>query len=349
MKKFILIIIYIIAIKLNPLVAQVYYYEQKTDKQYEINQKTDKDIINSFLIEQNATAIEFNSSTDTRFPFRVKNKRGNWMLYDHDDENIIMVKESRKYSFQFPTPLMKTQNLSLAIRNGKKYFVNLSEHQIHAKIAFDEIKPRTITKNITVVNTVGEFEDKNIQHLTSFTVKNNNLWGLIEFADDNFYLSRNLLYNSPEEVPLATGFNTYQLQMMESLRKNYKLDLLIALDTNGYMFKGRNKKTELFGIYGGEGTGQSYISSNYNNLKVHGNNTVFEVWKDGKVGYYNSDFNLVFEPIFDDFQYVHLDYKYGCALKQNGEWELYDMYEPVKTIQGKAESINELIALWLNR
>ena len=222
--------------------------------------------------------------------------------------------------------------------------------EVQTKIGFDEITPIIDTDTVLRYNpNTGAQEEIYHTHLTSFTVKKGKMWGVIEPCESEalFCVSHNFLYNSPQEVPSARGFNSYQLEMMENIREEYDVELLVNLDGSGYLFKGRQVKTNLWGVYGGEGDGQTYIPSEYDKIIKHRN--VFEVWKNDKVGYYNGDYKLVFEPRFEDFEYVHLDYTYGCALKTNGKWELYDVYEPVKLVEGSAATIGELIELWWNR
>ena len=330
--------------------AQVEFYDRETDRDYEINPQTEKEILNKFLKEQKATAIEFNSNPRTDFPFRLKNKKDNWVLFHEGFENLYMKKEGKKYSFQLPTTLMEERGFTLASRKGKTVFVSFNEKEVQTKMSFDELVPRIETDTMMSYNPSTDVEEE-VYHtyLTSFAVKQGEKWGLIELGDSDahYCVSHNFLYNSPQEVPPARGIQIYQLEMMENIRHEYNVDLLVVLDGYGYLFKGREAKTNLWGVFGGEGEGQAYIPSEYNKLIKHGN--VFEVWKNDKVGYYNSDHKLVFEPRFDDFEYVHLDYKYGCALKTNGKWELYDVYSSEKLVEGSATTIDGLIELWLNR
>lgn len=336
--------------------AQHFYYE-KTGQEYEINQNTDKKIINEFLKNQKATALEFNPNINSNFPFRIKNKNENWMLFHASIENIFKKRESQKYSFQFPTPVMERSGLTLANRKGKIYLINIFEKNIESKMRFDQVIIKT--KKDTLYRYDHKYdEDGNLIYqenesaktvIDKIAVKKGNKWGLIELADGEIYLSRNFLYNSPEAVPEATGFQSYQLEMMENIRKEHNVDLLVALDENGYYFKARNKKTKLFGIFVGEGEAYNQIPTKYTNIIRHRNPETFEVWRGKKVGYYNSSFHLVFEPTFDDFEFVHLDYTHGCALKINGKWSLYSTQEPIKLIEGSADRVDQLIELWLNR
>lgn len=327
-----------------------FFYDEKTDEEYEINQNTDKRIINAFLKEQNAKAIEFNPNSSPNFPFRLKNKKGNWALFDVEKEALFLEKESKKYSFPFPCSYMEQYGFTLANRKGKTYLVTLYNEEVDTKIGFDEIRPRMVIDTVMTTNIDGEPVEKHVKYPSSFTVKEDNKWGLIELADDDrIYVSRNYLYDSPEKVPNATGFISFQLNMMEVLRKKENIDLLVALDKNGYYFKARNKKTKLWGVYSGEGVAYNRIPTKYSSITRHKRPETFEVWKDGKVGYYNGSYTLVLEPIYDDFKFVHLDYTYACALKKNGKWELYDVHEPIKLVEGSAATIDELIELWLDR
>jgi hypothetical protein len=342
-------IIYIIALLFFTYAKAQVFYDEKTDKEYPITPQTEKKVVKAFLDELGATDIDFNPNTSSRFPLRLKNKKGNWVLFDSYEDDLFLEKEAKKYSFQFPSPLLENRGFTLAFQKEKIYFISLQESKVITKMSFTEVQPRTITDTFMVENPEGELKEEQETTLQSFTVKNGVKWGLIEMADDNIYLSRNFLYNSSEEVPAATGFQSYQLEMMENLRKENKLDLLVPLDENGYYFKARNKKTKFFGLYAGEGMPFKQIPAKYDDIIRHRNPETYEVWEDGKVGYYNGNFNLVIEPIYDDFKFVHLDYTYGCALKKNGKWELYDAHEHIKLVESNAKTIDELIKLWLNR
>ncbi|NGZ90202.1 hypothetical protein [Psychroflexus maritimus] len=343
------IILIIVVFLVTNVKAQVIFYDEKTGEEYQITPQTDEKLTKAFLDDLNARAIEFNPNTSSRFPLRLKNKKSNWVLFDSYEDDLFLVNEAKKYSFQFPSPLLENRGFTLAFRKDKIYYTNLQESKVITKMSFTQVVPRTITGTFMVENPEGELKEEQETSLESFTVKNGVKWGLIEMASDNIYLSRNFLYNSSEEVPEATGFQSYQLEMMENLREVKKLDLLVALDENGYYFKARDKKTKLFGLYAGERMPFNQIPAKYDDIKRHRNPETYEVWKNGKVGYYNGNFDLVMEPIYDDFKFVHLDYTFGCALKKNGKWELYNAHEPKKLVEGNAKTIDELIELWLNR
>lgn len=329
--------------------AQI-FHDEKSDRKYSMTPNTDKKIVGAFLKQLKATAIEFNPHSGARFPFRLKNVKGNWMLFDSYREEVFMSKASRKYSFQFPSRVMDNIGITVANYKNEIYFVKLHGRGfVESKMAFDEIKPQLEYDTLMVEDSEGNPEEKYVERLSAFYVKKAGKWGLIEMADQNIYLSRNLLYSTQEEVPKATGFQSHQLEMMEQLRENHKIDLLIPLDTYGYYFKARKKRSKLFGVFAGEGEAINQIPAQYTDIKRHRNPLTFEVWKNGKVGYYNGNFELVLAPNYDDFKFVHLDYTYGCALKSKGKWELYDAYEAVKLVEGATDTIEELIELWLNR
>ncbi|HBY68070.1 MAG TPA: hypothetical protein DEG69_10110 [Flavobacteriaceae bacterium] len=346
MKFFLVSVSFLIAGNLS---GQVSFIEKNSQKEHEINQSTNKQIINAFLKEQKATAIEFNPNSSPDFPFRLKNKKGNWALFHSGYESLFMEKESKKYSFQFPSSVMEQRGFTFANSKEKTYLIDLYDEEVETKMGFDEIEISTKKDTLFTYDFNHNEEKRIVEIVDKIAVRENNKWGLIERADGGVFLSHNVLYDSPEKVPPATGFNGGQLEMMENIRKEYNVDLLEALDENGYYFKGRNKKTKLFGVYVGEGQASESILPKYDKIIGHKHGGTYEVWKNNKVGYYNSDFKLVFKPSFDDFETVHLDYTYGCALKTNGKWELYDMYEPQKLVKGSAATIDELIELWLDR
>lgn len=176
--------------------------------------------------------------------------------------------------------------------------------------------------------------------------------GLIEApfdGKDNFYLSHNFLYNSPEVVPNPRKLPSHQFEMLKRTRKNFKLDKIETLDTHGYYLKGRNKKTQLWGLFVGEVTVFEQIPMEFKNIIRHRYPETYEVHENGKVGYYNSEFELIKEPVYDDFYYLNIDYTNACALKKNGYWQLFDNSDGSLLVEGKAKSIEELQELWLNR
>lgn len=217
-----------------------------------------------------------------------------------------MQKKGKQYSFQLPTKLQESINMTLATRKNQSYWVNFESETIESKMAFDEV---VFTTKIDTL--YGDNFTDEIEVIEKIAVRIGRKWGLIEPGEYNesaFYLSRDFLYNTLDELPPATGFSSYQLEMMEQIRKEYNVDLLVALDEHGYYFKGRDKRSKLYGLFMGEGEVSGTIPSKYDNIKRHRNPETFEVWKNGKVGYYNSDFELVKEPIYDEFHFMHLDY-----------------------------------------
>ncbi len=330
--------------------AQIEFYYGNPEERYEITKETDSGVIKAFLQEQEATAIEFNPNPDSSYPFRVKNKKGNWVLFVDDwsgSNGIFMPKKGKQYSFNFPTKLQESLDMTLANRKNQTYWVNHENETIESKMAFDEV---VFTTKIDTL--YGDNFTDEIEVIEKIAARIGKKWGVIEPGDYNepsFYVSRDFLYNTLDELPPATGFSNYQLEMMEQIRKEYNVDLLVELDEHGYYFKGRDKKSELYGLFVGEGEVSGTIPSIYDNIKRHRNLETFEVWKDGKVGYYNSEFELIKEPVYDEFHFIHLDYTWGCALKKEDVWQLFDAFDGSLLVEGKAKTIEALQELWMNR
>ena len=117
-----------------------FFNNEKTDEEYEITPQTNKRIIKAFLKEQKTTAIEFNPNASARFPFRLKNRKGNWMLFDLEEDAVFMEKKSNRYSFQFPTTVMENSGFTLATHKGKTFLVHLSGNgKTETKMGFDEV------------------------------------------------------------------------------------------------------------------------------------------------------------------------------------------------------------------
>lgn len=254
---------------------------------------------------------------------------------------------------------MEGNRFTLAEYKSKIYLVNLESNKVDTKLKFDEVvvqtKKDTLYDYRHTYNENGNLnykEEESIRKvIDKIAVRSGKKWGLIEvvYGEDMYYLSHDFLYNSLEELPEARGFESYQLAMMESIRENYKVDQLIALDEFGYYFKGRDKQAKLWGVFMGEAEVLESIPTKYDSITRHRHPLGYEVWKNGKVGYYNGNSEMVFDTIFDDYKRVHLDYMYGSAFKHQGKWELYDTYQPEKLVNGSADTIEELIELWLNR
>lgn len=330
--------------------AQVQYYHEATDETFLIQPTTDDSIIQCFLNQFKALEIDFNPDEKSKFPLRLKNKKGNWVLFDSHEQTLFMQKESAKYSFQFPGKDMKYSGTTLATRKGKTYIVLIENENIDTKRSFDEIRPRMKTVVFKDFNfETEEMHESPEEVFDALLVKKNDKWGLIEYAENSLYLSHGFLYDDPDKVPPSTGFQSHQLQMVESIRKIYNVVDYEALDDHGYFLKGKNEKSQLFGLYVGEGEPDEKIPPHYTNIVRHINTETYEVWKENKVGYYNSEFVLVIEPVYDEFEYIHLDHTYGCALKTNDKWELFNAFTGEKLVNGSAATTDELIELWLNR
>lgn len=348
--KFKLVLYSLLFLLVSNTHAQIEFYYGQPEERYEISQETSQIILDAFLKTHKATTIEFNPNPNSSYPFRLKNKKGNWVLFVDDwsgNNSIFMPKKGKQYSFQFPTKLQESIKMTLAIRKNQTYWVNLENETIESKVTFDEV---IFTTKIDTL--IGDNFSDEVEIIERIAVKIGEKWGVIEpgeYNESSFYVSRNFLYNTLDELPPATGFNSDQLQMMEQIRKEFNVDLLVALDEHGYYFKGRDKKSKLYGLFMGEGEVSGTIPSKYDNIKRHRNPETFEVWKNGKVGYYNSEFELIKEPVYDELHFMHLDYTRGCALKTEDVWQLFDAFDGSLLVEGEAKTIEALQELWLNR
>ncbi|NEV93019.1 hypothetical protein G3567_02515 [Psychroflexus sp. YR1-1] len=100
-------------------------------------------------------------------------------------------------------------------------------------------------------------------------------------------LKVNVLLN---ETPDSLS-DTSCIKELETIRQTYPVDQLEALDAYGYYLLGRKEnETDLFGLFMGDGKVAQTLPLDYNRIKRYPNTDTFEVWKDGKAGYYNSEF-----------------------------------------------------------
>ena len=328
--------------------AQIEFYYGDPEERYEINQETEDEIVKAFLQEHKAVAIEFNPNSSSRFPARIQNKKGNWVLFFMEGwarPQLFLPKKAKSYTFQFPNPAQEDIQMTWATRKGYTYWVNLEDKSIETRLKFDEVK-------LTSKTVQDRFTDDEVERIDKIVVRTGDKWGLIEpsgYHAPGFYISRDFLYNSPEEVPQARGLDDGQFQMVEDIRKAYKVDLIEVLDDHGYYLKDRKKGTQDVGLFMGENEVSQTIPMRYSNIKRHRNMDIFEVWKDDKVGYYNSEFERIKAPIYDDFHLMHLDYTWGCALQKDGFWQLFDVFDGSLMVQGKAETLEELQELWFRQ
>ncbi|RRO24316.1 hypothetical protein [Flavobacteriaceae bacterium 14752] len=322
--------------------AQVSFYINDA-QEVSITKETKRKYIKAFLKAHKAKAIEFNPNPDSNYPLRIKTKKGNWALFNIENR-LIIPKSARQYSFQFPTKHQEENRFTWATQKNKIYWVDLYHEKVETKMSFDEVKLTTKTE-------IDRFTQEKVEEIDKIAVRKEQKWGLIEpsyESDEAFYLSRNFLYNSPEEVPNPREFPIYQLQMIEQVRKDYNADLIKAVDDFGYYLKIRNKRSQRWGLVVGEGQAFNEIPMQYDDIIHHRNPETFEVHKDGKVGYYNSQFELIKNPIYEDFHFMHLDYTRGCALQKDGFWQLFNAFDGSLMVDGKAKTLDELQELWLN-
>jgi hypothetical protein len=73
------------------------------------------------------------------------------------------------------------------------------------------------------------------------------------------------------------------------------------------------------------------------------NSRVFIVRNNGKLGFYNRSLTGHLPCEYDELEIIFLDRTYGCALKKDGKWELYDTFTTEKLVKDSADSIDALV------
>jgi hypothetical protein len=134
--KFKLVLYSLLFLLVSNTHAQIEFYYGQPEERYEISQETSQIILDAFLKTHKATTIEFNPNPNSSYPFRLKNKKGNWVLFVDDwsgNNSIFMPKKGKQYSFQFPTKLQESIKMTLAIRKTKPIGSTLKTKQLKAK------------------------------------------------------------------------------------------------------------------------------------------------------------------------------------------------------------------------
>jgi len=334
--------------------AQIYFQENDT-LVHEINQNTPKSILNKYLKSKKAKNIIF--SEELPQYCKIQNKKGKWQLWKLEYGEEKAIHDKAYDEIEFPSTIIPYLAI---VKNKGKYGVLNTWSEVATEFLYDSIifanidaieKQKKANKEAVqkAYKEGTEIFDKPLPNLIILAQKKG-LWGRIALSEEyEILVAEPFIYETPENVPTTNWDITYHLPYLQDLYKNKNIDLAQPVPQEIVYVTGRNKKIKKWGFYGGEGSFEELIKPAYDSIKMHKYPTVYEVWNQQKVGYYNSDFDLIFEPQFDDFEYVHLDYTHGCALKKNGKWELYDAYEPKKLIEGSATSIDKLIELWLDR
>ncbi len=305
--------------------------------------------------------IELNPNEDSRFPFRLRDKKGDWYLAD----NEFMMFGEKGYSLSFPQ--IECSSFSVAQRKDKQFLYLLDEgsHLIE-DFKFDEIKQSYEWKYTN---------NDSVPICKGFYLKKDSKWALAYWSYDNFQLNQltGFHFDSSDDVPdsllrpyLTTDdgvdpiYDGYLMNVTHDFLQSYQeADLVTIIGPYQYdqqILKMRHSGTKRWSLVipGGfsESTDLPIAASKITEHFYDENKQVLEVWCDDKVGYYfydGEDIKQIKNCEFDDFEYVFWDATYSCAMKRNGKWELFDVKSEEKRIDGNADSIEGLNELWLNR
>lgn len=315
----------------HPAQAQIDFNDPETDEFYIIEQGIDQAILDKYLRSIGAVDIEFNKDPMMLFdfPFKVKTPKGQWKLIStYGETDLKKIKSYDSIGFPFYSV---GERLLIAVKNKGYYGLIDFDSKKNPKPAYDQIR---------------SFKSSSISYdsIDIFLGKKEGKWG-------QFWMEYEVvpfIYSSWQEVPFLAA-DEYVYEAIAEIRKKNNLDKLEVVGDYGYTLKGRDAKTGKWGVFEGEG---SYyypvVPTVYDSVRYHPELQLCEVWNNGKVGYYEYDL-IIAETVFDDLEFVNLDYFTAAALKRDGLWQFYDLYEQTLIFEDSAETIDELVSKWLNR
>lgn len=339
----------------NELNAQIYFQENDT-LDHEINPNTSELVLAKYLKSIKAKNIVFSEEVPNYYKIQWKN--GKWKLLILDSGEGISVNDKPYDEVFLPSKVYSNADLSLAKHKGKFGFLDLGQWGEPFKTEF--IYDSIILLNSEEIERIKEYNKTHIENedfgLTKpipapeFAAKKKGFWGKIILGiEGEIFVGEPFIYTRKENIPTTKWDQMYQLPYLQKLYEKHNIDSALPFPQELVYVKAFSSKTKKWGLYGGEGTFEELIKPAYDSIIGHKYPIVYEVWNDNKVGYYNENFELLVEPTFEKFEYVHLDHTYGCALYSKGTWQLYDAYENRLLVNGQAKTIEGLIELWLNR
>lgn len=294
-------------------------------RSFRILSTSNVDSINRFLSSVNAAEIDFNSNKKCAYVLRIRIDN-NWTLAtevwnedeDHFDDNGNPIQlfygykfyGKEGYSFLFPD---EDENFTIAGKQNKKYIVSLPQCNID-HFWFDEIQNIYKTSNV---------HDENYKIYYCSKIRRGESWALGIINDgtimqlSSFEHDENFLIDS-----ILVGMNILQ----------YSTDFDI----------------ELINIDCAKKTNQLFMDlPNLSQVIQH--DEIYEVWKNNLAGFYNNDLTKHQSIEFEEIEVVNLDYMTAIALKKNGKWSFYNAEDATLLFDSQAETLKELINLWLDR
>lgn len=305
-------------------------------------------------------AIEY-TPYGSRYPFRIQKKNGNFVLYDLDTEAFLEEKKLSEFSFDLPQLNLEERYLFTVQKGGKRYFAHSIEGMaVFEAMPFDEYE---LIMDTIVQEYYDHYLDEHVNdtiiRFSHIAIQNDGKWGAVHYSTETgMYQVLGFHFDKIDDFPDLEKYNYDELQAIHrTLTASSDIDraipFYIGQDDYYILLKLHNHATNRWLVhctsYDGGGCPFKNAPAGNTQLIEHQEAEVLEVWCEDKVGYWNKQMEEVFSCEYDSFEVVHLDYMYGCALQEEGEWSLYDCQEGKPLVTGNASSIEDLVELWLNR
>lgn len=290
-------------------------------KHSRITSNYNEDSLNNFLSAINATKIELNPFSESKYSIRVQIDN-NWLLgseiweYDDNLDDTGMPLEVfvgykfhgvKKHSFEFP---FEKDSHTIAEKGNKKYIINLYNCSIDT-FWFEQIE-----------NIYKESNDGISNKLYYVSKVRRGLNWSFGFIHNGTFLQLTSFKHNEDSLTSSI------LKKFHFLEENFDIELIdlgIAIKTN-----------KLF-------------NQIPNAHKIVPHDDIFEVWNGNDVGFYNNDLTNNQSIEFEDLKIINLDYLSVVALKKDGFWSFYNTKNTELIFDKKAKTIEELTKLWLNR
>ncbi|WP_123776142.1 hypothetical protein [Brumimicrobium aurantiacum] len=330
------------------------------------------------------TSVEYKNFS--KYPIRIKDQKGNWRFYEVENYSPLLSKnQQKKYRLMNTSKDIEKWNVGIVERKSKKYIISFQEgNNIYHETWFDDIEiiEKTVSfyPDYPIMTSEGEdsldihgnyvFGKETYSILEKLLLQrdgkyalafmdsyNNTLYQLSGFHFESTKNVPNLDYFSWEDPYTKEITNNYETMAAAHniLQELSSIDLIVPITfselNNSDVFKVRNNQTKRWSIQMENGfkADQTLPIAASKIEFIDNGNPIYVVWCDNKVGFYNKTFQH-FKPCeYDDFKHIFLDSQYGCALKKDGKWQLFDTQSADKLIKEKAKTIDELKQMWWNR
>lgn len=367
-------------------IEEVKYFIQKIDLWENSGLGNKFHELSQLLDDGTYEKIEFHPNyKEVGFELRLLSKKGDWHLYSGGE--TLIYKEG--FSMEFPDNNLGRFTIAERKNKKYIYFLGegglqdhlwFDEYEPHYYLRYDRYEVLDedgyiqYDSNDNIV-----YRIDTVKVYDYLTFQRNDKWAMVYSYPNaqRLYQLSGFHFNSSQAIPDSIFSNyyydgefkrktigEYKAEIISQyLQENKAIDIAtyfgeysFSNDKTHSILKVRNAETKLWSIQIiGAFRSDTEFPIAVNSIKNHHygeGEVVLETWCNNKVGYYfynGDDVYSVFPCIYDDFKYIHLDYTHGCALKQDGNWELYSTESTEKLVKGKAKTIDGLVDLWLNR